>query len=124
MSRSESIQESQIPTRSTGIFASLAAIGTAILASGCCLPLLPFVAAAGAAGSSAVLTKLRPLLLVLSLGFVALGFYQGWRAKKCGRRRSTISTILLWSSASIVVAFVFFPQLIANLIATLSTKVK
>src|SRR5882724_1164102 len=34
------------------IFASLAALGSVVLASTCCLPMFPFVFAAGAAGSS------------------------------------------------------------------------
>jgi uncharacterized membrane protein YdjX (TVP38/TMEM64 family) len=35
------------------ILASLAALGSVVLASSCCLPLFPFVFAAAAAGSSA-----------------------------------------------------------------------
>ncbi len=41
--------------------ASLAALGSVIAASSCCLPLLPFVFAAGAAGTSAFVAQLRPL---------------------------------------------------------------
>jgi len=96
---------------------SLAALGSAALASSCCLPLLPFVAAVGTAGSSAFFVKLRPFLVTASLGFVALGFYQGWREKQCGRKPSRWSTALLWFSAIVVVAFTFFPQALANLIA-------
>ena len=42
------------------VFASLAALGSAILASSCCLPLLPFLLAAGAAGTSAFFVRIRP----------------------------------------------------------------
>ena len=101
------------------VFASLAALGSAILASSCCLPLLPLLFAAGAAGSSAFFVQIRPFLVVASLAFVAFGFYQAWRAKKCSRRPSVVSTILLWVSAIVVVAFTFFPQVIANLVANL-----
>ena len=99
------------------MLASLAAIGSAALASSCCLPLLPFVAAAGTAGSSLFFVKLRPFLVAGSLGFVALGFYQGWREKPCGTTPSRLSTALLWFSAIVVVAFILFPQGLANLIA-------
>ena len=108
--------------RSSGLLASFAAVGAAVLASSCCLPLLPFLAAAGAAGSSALFTKLRPFLLLLSIAFVAWGFYQGWRAKKCNCRPSILNTILLWLSAFVVVSFALFPQVIANLMADLATK--
>ena len=43
--------------------ASLAALGSVIAASSCCLPLLPFLFAAGAAGTSALAAQLRPYLL-------------------------------------------------------------
>jgi len=107
-------------TRSKGkALASLAVLGSAVLASSCCLPLLPFLAAAGAAGSSAFFVELRPFLVAASLGFVALGFFQGWREKQCGRKPSRWSTVLLWFSAVVVVAFTFFPQELANLVADL-----
>src|SRR5260370_4196202 len=96
------------------ILASLAALGSAILASSCCLPLLPFLFAAGAAGSSAFFVRIRPFLVVASLAFVAFGFYQAWRAKKCSRPPSVGHTILLLVSAIFLVAFPFFPQVLAN----------
>ena len=102
--------------------ASLAALGSAVLASSCCLPLLPFIAAAGTAGSSAFFVRLRPFLVAASLGFVALGFYQGWREKQCGRKPSAWSTVLLWFSAIVVVAFILFPQGLANLVADLAGR--
>ena len=101
------------------VFASLGAIGSAILASSCCLPLLPFLFAAGAAGTSAFFARIRPFLVAASLAFVALGFYQAWRARQCNRRLNIVSTILLWVSAILVVAFTFFPQAMANLVANL-----
>lgn len=108
--------------RSRGLVASFTAIGAAVLASSCCLPLFPFLAAAGAAGSSAFFVKVRPFLMLLSIALVAWGFYQGWREKKCNRTPNILSTILLWLSAFIVVSFILFPQVIANLIADLATK--
>jgi mercuric ion transport protein len=105
-------------SRST-VVASLAALCSAIVASSCCLPLLPFLFAAGAAGTSAFVVGLRPYLLVLSVLLIAFGFYRSWRAKQCNCKPSWISTFLLWFSAIVVVAFIFFPQMIANLVADL-----
>src|SRR6184192_2314392 len=93
--------------------ASLAALGSVVLASSCCLPLLPFLFAAGAAGTSAFFVKLRPFLLIASVLFIAFGFYQSWRARQCACQPSTLSTILLWFSAVVVVVFTLFPQAIA-----------
>src|SRR5215471_5056672 len=56
------------------ILASTAAIATAVAASSCCLPILPFVAAAGLAGSSAWFTAIRPYLLGFSVLCIAFAF--------------------------------------------------
>jgi len=101
------------------VFASLAALGSVIAASSCCIPLLPFLFAAGAAGTSAFVGKLRPYLLVVSVLLIAFGFYRSWRAKQCNCKPSKISTVLLWFSAMVVFLFIFFPQVIANLVADL-----
>jgi cytochrome bd-type quinol oxidase subunit 2 len=101
--------------------ASVAAIGSVLAASSCCLPILPFVFAAGVAGSSALLTALRPYLLALSLVLVAYGFYQAWRSKQCQRRPGIFSSLLLWTSAVFVVVSIFFPQVLANAAANLLT---
>jgi len=101
------------------IVASLAALGSVALASSCCLPLLPFLFAAGAAGSSAFFVKLRPFLLATSVLLIAFGFYQRWRAKRCQCKPNLVSTILLWFSAIVVLVFILFPQAIANIMANL-----
>ena len=101
------------------VIASLAALGSVVLASSCCLPLLPFLFAAGAAGTSAFFVKVRPFLLAASLLLVAFGFYQAWRAKQCKCQLNVVSTILLWFSAVVVVVFILFPQAIANFVANL-----
>ena len=97
--------------------ASLAAIGSLVAASSCCLPFFPFMMAAGLAGTSAFLTEVRPYLLVGSILFIAFGFYQAGRARKCNRRTSTVALVLLWVSASFVLTSILFPQIIANAIA-------
>jgi len=107
------------PRSKRTIAASVAALGSVILASSCCLPLLPFLFAAGAAGTSAFFVKLRPFLLAASVLFIAFGFYQRWRAKQCKCQPSLLSAILLWFSAIVVLVFILFPQAIANLVANL-----
>jgi hypothetical protein len=92
------------------IVASLAALVSVVLASSCCLPLLPFLFAAGAAGSSAFFVKLRPFLLAASVLLIAFGFYQRWRARQCQCKPNLVSTILLWFSAIVVLVFILFPQ--------------
>ena len=99
------------------VAASLAAIGSVVAASSCCLPLFPFMMAAGLAGTSAFLTEVRPYLLVGSILFIAFGFYQARRARKCNRRTSTVALVLLCVSAGFVLISILFPQIIANAIA-------
>ena len=102
--------------------ASLAAIGSVVAASSCCLPLFPFVMAAGLAGGSTFLSAARPYLLAASILFIAFGFYQAWRAKKCRRRTSVIASALLWVSAVFVITSLFFPQVMANAAAGLLAR--
>ena len=106
---------SQPAARTT--FASLGALGGVIAASSCCLPLPPFLLAASAAGSSAFFVKVRPFLMAVAVLSVAFGFYQSWRAKQCQRKPGVLSTVLLWCSAAVVFASLFFPQAMANLLA-------
>jgi len=112
------IGESRPQSKHT-VIASLAALGSVVLASSCCLPLLPFLFAAGAAGTSAFFVKIRPFLLAASLLFIACGFYQAWRAKQCNCKQNVLTTVLLWFSTVVVVAFILFPQVIANFLANL-----
>ena len=104
------------------VVASLAALGSVVLASSCCLPLLPFLFAARSGRNFSVLVKLRPFLLIASVLFIAFGFYQSWRARQCACQPSTLSTILLWFSAVVVVVFTLFPQAIANLVANMLAR--
>ena len=104
------------------VAASLAAVGSVLAASICCLPLFPFMMAAGLAGSSAFLTEIRPFLLAGSILFIAFGFYQARRARKCNRRTSILAWILLWVSAGFVLISILFPQFMANAIAGVSLR--
>ena len=99
------------------ILASLAALGSVIGAMSCCLPVLPFVLAAGSAAGSAFLWRVRPYLLIASVVFIAFGFYQAWRARACRTRSRMVSLVVLWLSAAVVIVSIFFPQMVANLLA-------
>jgi hypothetical protein len=101
---------------------SLAAIGSVLAASSCCLPGLPFMMAAGFAGGSAFLSAARPYLLAASVGFIGFGFYQSWRAKKCQRRPGTIASVLLWVSAVFVFVSIFLPEVMANAAAGMLSR--
>jgi hypothetical protein len=116
MSRVEDQERNKSGSASTAV-ASLAALGSVIVASSCCLPLLPFLFAAGAAGTSAFVTQFRPYLLVVSVLLIAFRFYKSWRAKQCNCKPSRISTLLLWFSAIVVFVFILLPQVIANFVA-------
>lgn len=107
---------------SAAVIASIAAIGSVLAASSCCLPILPFVMAAGFAGGSALLSAARPYLLGASILFIALGFYQARRAKQCHSRPSVIGFALLWISTVFVVFSIFFPQIMANAAANLLAR--
>lgn len=102
--------------------ASFAAIASIVAASSCCLPILPFVVAAGFAGASAFLSATRPYLLAISILFITYGFYHAWQAKKCRRRPSLIATALLWVSALFVLTSILFPQVMANATANLLAR--
>jgi len=119
MSQVEENQEHNKSGSRSTVVVSLAALGSVIAASSCCLPLLPVIFAAGAAGTSAFIAQLRPYLVVLSVLLIAFGFYKSWRAKQCNCKPSRISTFILWFSAIVVFVFIFFPQVIANLVADL-----
>jgi len=111
------VPKSNNETGRTTILASTVALASAVAASSCCLPLLPFVAAAGLAGSSAWFTAVRPYLLVLSVLCIGFAFFQSHRAKQCNCRQSKLSTAILWISAGIVVVMIVFPQAVAELLA-------
>ena len=102
--------------------ASIAAVGSVLAASSCCLPVLPFMMAAGLAGGSAFLLMARPYLLAASVLSIAFGFYQAWQAKKCQRRHGVIGSALLWVSAGFVFLSIFFPQFMANAAASLLAR--
>lgn len=58
-----------------GMLAPLAGAGAAILASLCCLGPLLFVTLGVGAGLASTFEPLRPVFTVLTVGFLAVGFY-------------------------------------------------
>src|SRR5258708_32524577 len=80
MQQTEITEQKNKPASKGTVVASLGALASVVAASSCCLPLLPFLFAAGAAGTSAFIGKLRPYLLVISVLLIAFAFYKSWRA--------------------------------------------
>jgi hypothetical protein len=97
----------------SAIVASIAAVGSVLAATTCCLPVLPFVMAAGFAGGSAFLSAARPYLLAASILLIGFGFLQARRMKQCHRRPNVVSSVLLWTSALVVALSILIPQVIA-----------
>jgi hypothetical protein len=117
---SEMIDTAEKRPSKGALAAALSAVGSVFAAATCCLPVLPFVLAAGTAGSSVFLSRfvsaLRPSLLGASVLLIALGFYQIRRAIQCNRRPSVLSQVVLWLSALIVVISILLPQAFADLV--------
>jgi hypothetical protein len=105
------------------IAASLGAMFTSLLTLGCCLP-LPFLGAAGLAGASVFLSTARPWLLGVSVILLGAGFVQVYRGMKCRARQSRIALVLLSFAAVLLVFLLFFPQVLAGLLADISSQQK
>jgi len=122
-----------ISVRQSGDRAGLMAIGasvaTAMLSSACCwLPLLLLTFGAPAAGASAFFERWRPVFIVVAAASLALGFYFAYfRKSACaegccagqpqrGRRPGKLQRAMLWCSAVVVAAFIFFPNYIGLLL--------
>lgn len=105
------------------IAASVGAMLSSLLALGCCLP-LPFLGAAGLAGASVFLSAARPWLLWLSVILLGAGFFQVYRGMKCRTRQSRIALVLLGLATVLVVFLLFFPQVLAGLLADISSQQK
>ncbi|MEX0641414.1 MAG: mercuric transporter MerT family protein [Pirellulales bacterium] len=127
---------------------TIAKVGTlvsAIVASACCwLPLLLLAAGVSGAGIAATLEVYRPLLIVVTLGFLAAAFYFTYRPKKAagggahaccapdaadgedcctpasqGRfNRMRLNKAMLWVVTVLAVAFLLFPSYVGVLFGT------
>jgi hypothetical protein len=101
--------------------ASLGAMVCSLLTLGCCLP-LPFLGAAGLAGASVFLSAARPWLLGLSVILLGVGLFQVYRGMKCRARQSRIALVFLGLAAVLVIFLLFFPQVLAGLLADISSQ--
>ena len=97
-------------------FAPAAAVASALATMACCLP-LGFAGAAGAFGLGVALAAWRPWLIGLSVLLLGLGAWQWARSGRTCRRRSRLSIVLLSVSGAVVLAVMFFPQKVADLMA-------
>ena len=96
---------------------SIAALGSVIAAMSCCLPVGTFLVAAGAAGAGRVLAPLRPWLFGVSIGALILGFVQAYGRAHCSLRRNPVTILVLWVAATLVLALLLFPQVVAGFLA-------
>jgi hypothetical protein len=76
------------------------------------------------AGASVFLSAARPWLLGLSVILLGAGFFQVYRGMKCRARQSRIALVLLGLAAVLVVFLLFFPQVLAGLLADISSQLK
>ena len=93
----------------------VAAVAAALTTLACCLP-LSFLGA-GLAGAIAWTGSYRAWFLALTAVLLIVGFVQIYRGRNQCRKRSHVSVALFWTSVVLVVAIVFFPQVIASLLA-------
>jgi hypothetical protein len=84
----------------------------------CCVP-LGFATAAASASLGAVAVAYRPWFLGAALVLLAIGAVQVTRAQRVCRTRQTGSILVLSLSATTVLLVMFFPQVVATLIADL-----
>jgi hypothetical protein len=101
--------------------ASVAAVLSSLLTLGCCLP-LPFLGAAGVAGASVFLAGARPWLLGLSIILLGFGFFQVYRGMRCRTRQSKTAIVCLGLATVVVVLLLLFPQVIASVLADISSR--
>src|SRR5260370_35397319 len=101
----ETISTTAKPPSKGTFAATISAVGSVLAAATCCLPVLPFVLAAGTARTATFLSSffsaLRPYLLGVSVLFLALGFYQSRRASLCNCRPIVLTQAGLGLSALI-----------------------
>jgi hypothetical protein len=119
----ETISTTAKPPSKGTFAAAISAVGSVLAAATCCLPVLPFVLAAGTASTATFLSSfvsaLRPYLLGVSVLSIALGFYQSRRATQCNCKPSVLSQVVLWLSALIVAISILLPQAFADLVERL-----
>lgn len=96
----------------------IAAVIAALSTISCCLP-FGFLGAIGLAGAGVWLQQFRGWLLGLAALFLFVGLWQLYRTGRTCKRRSPMSVVLFWVAAVVVVSVIFFPQVIASVLARL-----
>ena len=96
--------------------ASVAAALSALATLTCCLP-IAFVAGTASASLAMVAGSYRWSFLGASVVLLAVGAVQLVQARRACRPRGPASPVFLGGSAAIVLLVVFFPQVIAGLLA-------
>ena len=94
----------------------VAAAIMALTTLACCLP-VGFAAAAATASVATVVASYRTWFLAVSVALLALGVVQLIVARRRCRTRATGSIAVLVASAVVVVLVLFFPQVVAGLMA-------
>lgn len=97
----------------TPVVAALSAVSTLA----CCLS-SGIAAAAGALGLGVVIEPLRPWLMGFSVALLMVGLVQLSRSNRACRQRSPVSIALFLVSGIIVLGVLAFPQLTAELLAS------
>jgi hypothetical protein len=72
---------------------------------------------AGLAGAVAWTGPYRAWFLALAAVFLIISFVHIYRGRNQCKKRSGVSVALFWTSVVLVVVIVFFPQVIASLLA-------
>jgi hypothetical protein len=96
------------------VAAALAALTTLL----CCLP-VGFATAAALGSLSVVVSEHQSWFMAASVVLLGVGVVQLRHAQRACARRPTSSRIVLCISAAIVVLVIFFPQLVAGIVADL-----
>ncbi len=80
---------------SSPVASSLAAIGSILAVTTCCLPLGTMWLAAASAGAGAYFEPFRPYLIGFAIACIAFGFWQARRATTCSPAQRRINLALL-----------------------------
>ena len=94
----------------------IAAAMTAVATLACCLP-VGFAAAAATAGLAAAVASYRSWFLAASIVLLVIGAIQLAYARRTCRTKGSVSSVVLALSAAVVALVIFFPQVVAGLLA-------
>src|SRR5579863_3631034 len=104
--------------RVTDKLTPVAAAMSALATLACCLP-LGIAGAAGALGLSVALERLRLWLISLAMILLGVSAFQMYRGQKRCQRCSRLSLICFGLAAALVLGVMIFPQILAELLASL-----